>query len=274
MYNFKIHPLFYLLAAFLIIQGQALAFVNTTLVVLLHEMAHARIAYGRGYIMNRIVLMPYGAVLYGEERMRRDDAVVIALAGPLFNLFIAVLFFALWWLIPAAYPFTDSFVYANVSVALFNMLPIFPLDGSRIVLAVSKDKLRTLKRLKTAGIIFAFAIFAFFIFSAFQKINVTAGIMAVFIYAGAVSGTKKETYVHLGERAFAAKSLSTGVEKREIYISCDAKLVKLLKLIKPDSSTVFHIVDGKMRVLKSVDEAQAEEIILKHDSDKKLIDVL
>jgi Zn-dependent protease len=274
MYNFKIHKLFILLAVFLIFQGQAIFLVNSTLTVLLHEMAHARIAHGRGYVMKKIVLMPYGAVLYGEEKMRRDDAVAIALAGPLFNLFIAALLFAMWWLAPSLYVYTDSFAYANVSVALFNLIPVFPLDGSRVVLALSKDKPKTLKRLKIFGVAAAFLLFSFFVYSAFFEINLTAGIMAVFLFVGAVSGTKNEMYTHLANRCAGVKNTLNGVEKRRVYVSEKIKIVKLMRMLNENSLVEFTVVNEKFESLANLTENELEEIAMKNDADAEIGKIL
>ncbi|MDR3293213.1 MAG: hypothetical protein LBT20_03820 [Clostridiales bacterium] len=247
--------------------------MNSTLVVLLHEMAHAKIAYGRGYIMNQIVLMPYGAVLYGEEKMRKNDAVAIALAGPLFNLFIATAFFALWWLVPPLYAFTDSFVYSNISVALFNLLPIFPLDGSRAVIALSKNKKKTLRLLRALGIAVSLSMFGLFILSVFFEINFTLGVMAVFLFYGAVSGTTKERYAHIAEAASGKKDLLNGVEKKTVFVSQKVKLVRLLRMLSPNSLTTFVVTDEAMKPIRTLEEQEFGELLLTADGDKTVGEV-
>ncbi|MDR2090185.1 MAG: site-2 protease family protein [Clostridiales bacterium] len=274
MYNFKIHKLFILLAAFLIFKGQAIFLVNSTLTVLLHEMAHARVAYGRGYVMNRIVLMPYGAVLYGEEKMKKEDAVAIALAGPLFNVFIAVLLFALWWLVPTLYVFTDSFAYANLSVAFFNLIPVFPLDGSRVVLALSENKPKTLKKLKFFGVLAAFLLFAFFIYSAFFEINITAGVMAVFLYFGAVSGTQKEMYTYFSDLGAGVKNTLNGVEKRSLFVSEKTRLVKLIRMMNENTLTDFTVVNEKFESAAMLTERDLEEIAMTNDANAEIGEIL
>ncbi|MDR1906572.1 MAG: hypothetical protein LBQ27_06695 [Clostridiales bacterium] len=263
MYNFRIHPLFIVLAVFLGVKGQTIFLINSTLTVLLHEMAHARMAYGRGYILNRIVLMPYGAVLYGEEKMRKNDAIIIALAGPLFNLFVAVVFFALWWLIPELYVFTDTFVYANVSVALFNLIPVFPLDGSRVVLALSKNKTKTLKALRIFGIIISILLFTFFIYSIFTELNISAGVMAVFLFFGATSGSQKEMYTHMSQCIKSTKNIMNGAEEKTIYVSEKIKPIKLLKMINENSVITFKIIDDNFNILKVMHEDELKDFLTK-----------
>lgn len=112
-----------------------------TIAMLLHECAHYRVALSRRYKCNSMKLSAFGAVLYGKfDDVNPDDAMAIALAGPCANIVAAVICLALWWTIPSAYVFTDVFFNANVSMALVNLLPCYPLDGGRIVGALWDKK--------------------------------------------------------------------------------------------------------------------------------------
>ena len=117
--------------------------------IVLHELAHAEVSVRLGYTLDRFVLMPYGAALKGNfEGVRPKDEILIAIAGPLFNAAIAVICTALWWLMPVAYAFTDRLVAANIFTAIFNLLPVFPLDGGRIALAAISVKVPRQKAYK------------------------------------------------------------------------------------------------------------------------------
>ena len=129
----RLHPLFWLTGIIYAFTGDLLLFVISCLVALQHECAHAFAAAKRGYALNAIVLMPYGAVIEGDlEGLTFKDEISVALWGPLCNLLTAAFFAAVWWFEPTVYAFTDTAYYSSLSIALVNLLPAYPLDGGRI----------------------------------------------------------------------------------------------------------------------------------------------
>ena len=70
--------------------------------------------------------------------------IAVAVAGPLINLFIAIIVFFMPQNI--AVP-KENLIYANIILAIFNLLPIYPLDGGRLV-----KEIVTIKKRKKKGI--------------------------------------------------------------------------------------------------------------------------
>lgn len=70
--KFKVNPLFFALALALVAFGHALDFVWTLLALLFHEGAHALMARARGYVVKKIVLLPYGAMMSAGENFDQD----------------------------------------------------------------------------------------------------------------------------------------------------------------------------------------------------------
>lgn len=150
-----LHWSFLLLAAFIAIQDlwlsaefallQLLLLVSFFACILLHELAHALAARHYGIPTSQIVLYPLGGVTYLEgftDSGGKD--IVIALAGPTVNLALAVPILLIagiptHWsqLDPLAVPsvwteFWTLLGILNLYVGLFNLLPVFPMDGARI----------------------------------------------------------------------------------------------------------------------------------------------
>jgi len=265
MPKLKIHPLFLSLMVFLIMTGNFLLFLNMIVAVVLHELAHSRVARSRGYLIEEMILMPYGAVLTGKENINKSDAVAIYLAGPVFNALTALVFIALWWLIPFIYNFTKQFVAANLILCIFNLIPVYPLDGSKILMNITEKKLKTLFILKIIGIVISILMFLAFIITAFYKINFSIGIISLFLFAGAVVGNDKEKYHHMASNAPFVKNLSDGMKKDNIMIPSTMPLYKILKFIKPDTVNTFTIVDKKMKTLKIVTEDEMRQIFENND---------
>jgi Zn-dependent protease len=120
-------------------------------IVVLHELGHALTARRFGVMTRDIILLPIGGVAR-LERMPRNprQELLVALAGPAVNVSLAVVLFAIVRLtgeLPtmALYDFDVftsvrvflyQFVLVNVVLALFNMLPAFPMDGGRVLRAL------------------------------------------------------------------------------------------------------------------------------------------
>ena len=131
-----IHPLFFVFGLYFAFLGKVFSFIIFTLTAVIHELGHAFVADRLGYTLNRIVLMPYGALISGDvENLSYKDECLVALGGPMLNAIIGVVFVAVWWFFPETYAYTDTAVIACFSLAVINLIPAYPLDGGRLLLA-------------------------------------------------------------------------------------------------------------------------------------------
>ncbi|HRJ06843.1 MAG TPA: site-2 protease family protein [Candidatus Saccharibacteria bacterium] len=125
-------------------------------------------------ILLPVMLAIIGAPIFGgarpvpfnPARLRYDEwgAALVAVAGPLTNFVIAFLLFASYQLfnVPQdtiAGQFLVTGVLVNLGFFVFNMIPIPPLDGSRIIYALAPDFVRRgMEAIEQFGLIFIFAI--------------------------------------------------------------------------------------------------------------------
>jgi len=125
-------------------------------------------------ILLPIVLAVIGAPIFGgakpvpfnPARLKYDEwgAALVALAGPLTNLIIAFLLFASYALFnvdtnSTAGLFLITGVMVNLGFFVFNMIPVPPLDGSRVLYALAPDFVRRgMETIERYGLIFIFAI--------------------------------------------------------------------------------------------------------------------
>jgi len=107
-----------------------------------HELGHSLVSARFGVPVNTITLFIFGGIaqLTREPRRARDDF-FIALAGPIVSLMLALSFGALSWAGPDAVglklvAFGRWLTIVNLSLALFNLIPGFPLDGGRILRSI------------------------------------------------------------------------------------------------------------------------------------------
>ena len=121
-------------AAYAVALGYALLLLFS---VLVHELAHALTAKAWQWPAPRIVLTLWGGhTQFGDVRATPGKSLVVALSGPAANFLLALAGLAfLFFLEPGTVGrlLADIFVWANLLVAIFNVLPGLPLDGGRIV---------------------------------------------------------------------------------------------------------------------------------------------
>jgi stage IV sporulation protein FB len=117
--------------------------------VLLHEVGHAGVAARFGVRTTEIVMFPIGGLSRMECPLRPSVEIMVALAGPLVNLALAGVILTYMVASHQAIPITVNellqpsgknvmalLLYGNVLLAVFNLLPAYPMDGGRILRAL------------------------------------------------------------------------------------------------------------------------------------------
>lgn len=242
----RLHPLFILFGIYFAFTGKVFSFLAITLSALLHEGGHYIVSSSMGYELNRITLMPYGAVLSGYAGdVTIKDEIKIAVAGPAVSGFLAIFFTALWWLFPSAYPFTDLAGKTNAALFFVNLIPAYPLDGGRVLYALASLKTGRKKGLKIAKIVtisISAALLLLFIYSCFHGVNLTIAVFSVFLISG-LFGFKKGDYVSVYEN-FSVDKIKRPKVVRRAAISENAKLKTLYSIVDKDYFYEITVVDG------------------------------
>lgn len=140
MKKFRIEPSFLLLVFLSICFNQTSILINYLFALILHELAHLYIATKRGYNLKQIKIDLFGMAVELDESIDDSDTFAINIAGPCLNLFLCIICMALYWLIPTSFNYLNNFCIANLVLALFNLLPVYPLDGGKIFSGIVKNK--------------------------------------------------------------------------------------------------------------------------------------
>ena len=121
---FKIHPLFYLTAFICVITANFKNFIIFSSIIIVHELGHIIGAIIFKWKIDRVILLPFGGITIFQENIDKSlkEEFIIAILGPLLQL---VFYFL--------YSGNSIFNQYNLIILLFNLLPIYPLDGSKIV---------------------------------------------------------------------------------------------------------------------------------------------
>ncbi len=253
--RFSIHPLFFVFGVYFALTGKIFVFLTYTCVAVIHEIGHASAAAGLGYRLNRVVLMPYGAVISGDIKgLNFKDEIYVALAGPLINLECAVIFAATWWVFPESYAYTDTAMLACVSIALVNLLPCRPLDGGRVLHALlnlyASRKVADVT-LKITGIVFSCVLAGLFVFSCFYTVNLSLLFFALFAIFGTFFTGRDKGYVKIYENAYE-RAMKCGAEVRRIAVCENTSVKRILALTDSEVLTEIAVFSADGRLLKVI----------------------
>lgn len=123
--------------------------------VVVHELSHSRVAQHFKIPIEKITLLFFGGAARLKERTKSaKEEFLMAIAGPLSSAVLAGIFWGLahflktdikWITVLLVY-----LVFINLALAIFNLLPAYPMDGGRIfvksiIWAISKDELKATK---------------------------------------------------------------------------------------------------------------------------------
>ncbi len=266
--KFKVHPLFILLGAYYALTGRAVVFVLYTLSALSHELGHSIVAGNLGYSLNRVTLMPFGAVVRGDiSGLKCMDQLKIALAGPLVNLAVGLATVASWWLFPVLYAFTDILAEANLSLFLINLLPVFPLDGGRVMQSLLSLKFKR----KTADIVckiiggsLAILLFGAFVFTLFGTPNFSLLFFSAFALVGAFGKSAKENEYTRVITGVKGNTLKRGMPVKRQAVDKSVTLKRLIRLLDAQSvNELLVYADGKLLV--TLEQERLTDILQKGD---------
>ena len=268
--NFSINPVFFVVLVWLAVNFGVLSFFGYLLAILIHEVGHYFVARALGYHLSKFSLSPYGVSLsyYGEEIDERDD-VLIALAGPLSNIASVFLCYSLWWVCPATFNILAPLASVSLVIALFNLLPCYPLDGGRVFVNLSSkflERKRAVRLTYVFNLLFAIFFFVIFVILCFVDFNPTYLLFSVFLILGLLDLSFLSQYERVSIYEKRTKSFS---KPRVFVVDENITLKELLRRVRKNRTTIFILIlkNGKSILLS--DEAVLR-IVLKVDINTKI----
>ena len=241
-FRLRIHPLF--LAAGLVsaFTGDLLLFLAAALAAAEHECAHAFVARRYGFALDKLVLMPYGAVLSGDiAGIGKKRELAVPGAGPCAHPVTPLAFVALWWLFPETYPYTEAAASVSFSLFLVNLLPAYPLDGGRILhlLLSPLGERRANVVCRAVTLLTASGVLAYFIWTCFFDAAWTALVFSVLLAAGAFGGGRYARMTFSREKSFAR-----GLEERRVVIAAERTVQDAFRHLREEKYLVLVLFSG------------------------------
>src|SRR5882724_6106380 len=212
--------------------------------VLAHEFGHIFTARAFGVSTPDVVLLPIGGVARLERIPEEPwEEFLVAIAGPLVNVAIALalVLFASAHLTAVESPHAsliDRLAAVNLFLALFNMIPAFPMDGGRVLRALLASRMGYVRATEIAAFIGQGVAFALGFIGLFT--NPMLIFIAIFVYLAASSEA------HL----VAIRAMSRGVPTSAAMmtqfatLAPDAHVEDAVQTLLRTSQSEFPVVDA------------------------------
>jgi len=165
-------------------------------IVLTHEFGHALACRSVGGTANRILLWPFGGVAYVDPPQRPGATLWSIAAGPLVNVALAPVLYGIllsgrvlgWGAIsPDAYHLVSATLWIDIGLLIFNILPVYPLDGGQILQSLLWFVIGRARSLMAAAIVGFFGV-AGFILLAIKIGDAWLGLISLYLVMSCWSG--------------------------------------------------------------------------------------
>lgn len=253
-----------LLLCFSVLAGRLVEMLLLVALVLSHELAHLAVAAGLGCRATGLRLTPLGGVLEwgAESELVPAVEMTVALAGPLHHLLLISLAALAGPFSRALGPYWPFFLRANLSLALFNLLPIYPLDGGRVLRALLVQS-RGFTAATRMGWRVGRRLSACLVFMGLIALLTGRGpflcLAGVYLFLGRDEHHTYHfaNYLRLQERKRARLGQPGGLPLRPVVVGSEARIWNSLSKYAHRHYLVFCVVDGRGGVMGWVSEEEA-----------------
>ncbi|ABR32689.1 MULTISPECIES: M50 family metallopeptidase [Clostridium] len=228
--------------------------------VILHEFAHMIVASKFGCKFNNVNISIFGAKveLSDIDELTERKKMILYLAGPFFNIFMAVVMCYLYGYFK--YQIIEDSIKVNFFLGAFNLLPAYPLDGSRVCEILLSKKL-LYKRSKKITEIFSFIIsgtlfLIFIIIMILHKVNISLFLAVILITYATFIEKEKTMYIIMGDMIKKIRKLKKHnyIENKSISVYYKKGLVNVLSLVDKNKFNSFYILNDDMELISIIHE--------------------
>lgn len=252
-----IHPVLLLFIVISIITGTFMELTIIFTIVIIHEMGHYLMAKVFRWRIRKVMLWVFGGVMETDEHGNRSikEDLLVTIAGPAQHFLIYLLFIILLEAGIITDPIYNMAVTYNTTILLFNLLPIWPLDGGKIIFILLSAKLPYRKSFNiTLVLSMVFTVILFAAHFIFYSFTMSFAAVMIFLFIENRLEWKRRFFTFL---RFLLRRYEEGHTVRKIesiYISKNETLMEVFSRFKREKKhTIF--VQNKDGTRKQVDEA-------------------
>lgn len=259
--KFVVYPSFIVLLIAAFTFGYINEFIILIFVVLLHELSHVFVAVCLKLKIENITFMPMGlcAVIKDMDFLPSLSRIGIIIAGPFVNILIWIIFSLAF---KGEYLF---FTKCNLVIGVFNLLPIFPLDGGRLVQIIFGNIIGVLTInklvLKASKIISILLIILGFFQIVLYSLNISLLCIGVYIYKTNVNEHLQLTYDFYKVLLHKTNNERNIIAIKNILVNKNTKIQNIVYKFSFDKFYVLHIIENS-QITKTITEKELVDYIL------------
>lgn len=242
--------------------------ILTFISIFLHEISHIFVAKRNGCKLNNFKIHIYGtnAEFTNIDELSKKEKVQIYLAGPCMNLAIACIFFFVGLIINNS--IIDKIININLSLLFFNILPAYPLDGSRILEIIVSEKILYKKVTDVISkisymIAIGLIIITLIVFIYNKSLNVSLIVAAIIICLITKSEKKSAMYILMGNIFVKRNKLLRNkyIENKSISVYYKLGLANVMTIIDKNRFNSFYVLDDDLKLLFIMHEDELIEAL-------------
>ena len=278
----RLHPLCGIMILLAAMVDELPAVMVSFSAVLYHELMHMLAAVLMGYSVTSLELLPFGssAVIEGLYEEAPHAELLIALAGPASNVLMVMTLTTLKAYVDLNFPEQERFVQTNLQLALFNLLPLWPMDGGR-VLRSTLSRIMSLGRATRVaaalGVLGGIALAASAILGYWGKQRrISLTLLACTVILTAIKEGRSAQWLWLRELTGKKRKLmkEETLPIRHIAASGDMKLGQLAARFLPHRYHLVTVLDEKCTPIATISENEVVEALMKVGSHTRIFAIL
>ncbi|NLM04646.1 MAG: hypothetical protein GX214_06470 [Clostridiales bacterium] len=276
--NIKISPMFIPIFIISFHYNRFYELLIILTIIFIHEISHSIVSIYYNMKIVEIEFFPFGAIAKTESffELNPTKEIIISIAGPISNIIMLFMSILIKKIMSINSDLMIFFIQANLGIGLFNMLPILPLDGGRILRAYLNIKTDIKKSTHITVRISKIIILLMFFYSIFMNIKYNnrfflSGV-TIFLYFKVRQEKYMMDYTLIYQIIIKKKKL---IRKGIMDVKCLTALenIPLNNVFKRFSSSKYHlitVIDNKGRILGNISESEILDAMIEYDTDMTL----
>ncbi|HEY0829172.1 MAG TPA: M50 family metallopeptidase [Bacilli bacterium] len=250
--TYRLHPLFIMVMMVSVATGFFSELMTLFGIVVIHEIGHVAAAKSFGWRVKEVQLLPFGGVVVVDDQgsVNAWQEMVVALAGPLQNALMVGLAYLLVWCGIWEQDWAVYFIKANLIIGLFNLFPLLPLDGGKIMqslLSLLLSYHRTIVCCTVISLLLSFVMVMVSVYPGGQGIQLNLLLIGLFLFYSNWHDYKNLPYhflrflINRGEKV--SLMMERGVLAQPIIVDHHITISQILRLFMREQYHLIYIVN-------------------------------